>query len=260
MLRPFASKLWWSASLPSAPAAREHVLPTGQMHLVFRLSGPPLRVLRDAADLDGSIVREPVIGGARSSFYVKESGERVVSIGVQLLPGAARALFGPGAGEFADSHTGLSAVWGGDAARTLERLAEAGPPEAQLAMLDRLLCARLQANLSLPAQVEQALRQMRGAARIDELVQASAYSHRGFIALFRDATGMSPKRFARVARFQQVLAGLQAPSPLSLGQLALDAGYSDQSHMTREFGSLAGISPSAYRLLAPDTAHHVAVK
>lgn len=257
MLRPFASRLWWCASEAGAAGAREHVLPTGHMHLVFRLAGPALRIFSGAQDGIGSTIREPVIGGPRSAFYVKQSGVALVSIGAQLLPGAARALFGPGAGEFAAAHTGLSAVWGAGAERALQQLLEAGGPDRQLAMLDRLLCARLGARLALPAQVAQALRAMDGASRIGDLVRASDYSHRAFIALFRAAAGMSPKSYARIVRCQQVLAGLRSPEQLALGQLAFDAGYSDQSHMTREFSAFSGLSPGAYRALAPAAAHHV---
>lgn len=260
MLRPFASLLWWSAAQPCPAGTREHLLPTGQMHLVMRLDGPPLRVFAGAQDIAGSIIDEPVIGGARTRFYVKEKGAAVTSIGVQLLPGAARALFGPGAGELADAHTGLSALWGADAQRMLGRVSGAGSPGAQLRMLDALLCARLDAAHAapvLPAQVAQALREMGAASRIDALVRASRYSHRAFIALFRDATGMSPKRYARVQRFQSVLQALHASPAVPLAQLAFDAGYSDQSHMAREFLAFAGVSPGAYRTLAPQAAHHV---
>lgn len=255
-LRAFASRLWWSAA-PAAPQdALEHVLPTGQMHLVFRLAGPPLCVL----DGQGrTIIGEPVIGGARTSFYAKESCAPVVSVGVQLLPGAARALFGPSAADFADAHTPLSAVWGGDAARALETIAAAGDPQRQLATLDALLCARIRAGRALQAPLRWALQQLAGGeARIDTLARDSGYSHRGFIALFREAAGMSPKRYARVQRFQQALAALQAGTA-TLAELAVAAGYSDQAHMTREFQAMAGLSPGAYRGLAPAAAHHVAI-
>jgi AraC-like DNA-binding protein len=64
-----------------------------------------------------------------------------------------------------------------------------------------------------------------------------------------DAVGYGPKMLARVLRFRrlQALAAPpgdpgSAPEP-PLVDLALDAGYADQAHMTAEVTRLAGLSP-----------------
>jgi AraC-like DNA-binding protein len=54
-----------------------------------------------------------------------------------------------------------------------------------------------------------------------------------------DAVGYGPKMLARVLRFRR----LQRLRPAPLVELALDAGYADQAHMTAEVTALAGISP-----------------
>ena len=42
-----------------------------------------------------------------------------------------------------------------------------------------------------------------------------------------------------------------------LMELALEAGYSDQSHFNRDFLEIAGMTPQAYRRAAPTSPHHV---
>jgi transcriptional regulator GlxA family with amidase domain len=54
-----------------------------------------------------------------------------------------------------------------------------------------------------------------------------------------DAVGYGPKMLARVLRFRR----LQSLPPAPLVELALEAGYADQAHMTGEVTELAGISP-----------------
>ncbi|MGI8499296.1 MAG: helix-turn-helix domain-containing protein [Gemmatimonadaceae bacterium] len=55
-------------------------------------------------------------------------------------------------------------------------------------------------------------------------------------------------RGVRVSRARELLEG----TGLRLTEVALRAGYSDQSHLTRDFRHAMGVTPSAYRRLCPD--------
>jgi len=64
-----------------------------------------------------------------------------------------------------------------------------------------------------------------------------------------EAVGYGPKTLARVLRFRRLQALAASPidpheaAPAPLVDLALDAGYADQAHMTAEVTRLAGLSP-----------------
>jgi hypothetical protein len=60
---------------------------------------------------------------------------------------------------------------------------------------------------------------------------------------FLDAVGYGPKALERILRFQRFLA--LATHDDDLARLALDAGYADQAHLTRECTRLAGLPPAA---------------
>jgi transcriptional regulator GlxA family with amidase domain len=83
---------------------------------------------------------------------------------------------------------------------------------------------------------------------VDEVVRSVGLSHRRMIELFREQVGLPPKTYSRVRRFQRALA--LVPTLRSWGDLALTVGYSDQSHLVREFGTLAGMTPGAYLAVA----------
>ena len=257
LLTPFIGKLWTADTLSGATGAREHVLPTGQIHLVFRVAGAPLRIYQDSFDASGVIINEPVVGGPRTSFYIKDTSQQAGTVGVQLLPGAALSLFGVSAAELAGRHTPLSELWGSQSGSALEQLAEGKSPQEMLARLEALLAARLPREAGIHPAVAQALAHT---GSVESMVRDSQYSHRGFIALFRQATGFSPKRYARLMRFRALLDSLREAPELSLAALALECGFSDQAHMNREFREFAGITPQQYRLLAPDAACHVPVR
>ena len=259
-LRRFVSTVWATGATPPASLApREHVLPTGAMHLVFRLSGPPLRLFRDSTDGVGSTLGHAIVGGARSAFYARDVSVPTRSVGAQLRPGAATVLFGVPADALAGQHTPLDALWGREAALALERLHAAATPMRQLDVLEALLLAKLSAAPAVHPAVAQALRQLEDGAQVRSVVEASGYSHRSLIALFREATGLAPKTYGRVVRFQRVLKRLERQPSLPWTELALEAGYSDQAHLGREFTAIAGITPQAWRRAGPASANHVPV-
>jgi methylphosphotriester-DNA--protein-cysteine methyltransferase len=58
---------------------------------------------------------------------------------------------------------------------------------------------------------------------------------------FLDAVGYGPKTLERILRFQRFL----MLGGDDLARRALDAGYADQAHLTRESTRLAGLPPAA---------------
>ncbi|MEJ2084520.1 MAG: AraC family transcriptional regulator [Acidobacteriota bacterium] len=65
---------------------------------------------------------------------------------------------------------------------------------------------------------------------------------------FRRWKGLSLGAYQRRLRVEHVSNGLSDPE-VGLAQLAVDAGFSDQSHMTRMFKRATGMTPARYRQL-----------
>jgi len=257
-LRPFVTRRWAIDETAGPPrvAARERVLPTGEMHLVFRLSEHPVRLYAGSDARAARNVGFTTVSGMRSTPYLREVGAPVRSVGVQLHPGVSRWLLGAPADELAGRHWALEDLWGAAAARMRERLLDAGSLARQLDLFEALLAARLPRLHALHPAVALALERLGAGALIADVVRESGRSHRTFIALFRQAMGLSPKVYCRVQRFQRVIRRVTAEPAAAWSDVALDAGYSDQPHLVREFRQLAGITPGQYRILAPRE-HHV---
>jgi AraC family transcriptional regulator len=107
--------------------------------------------------------------------------------------------------------------------------ARGGLPPRALRRVREYILAHVEENISL-----QALASMVGLSRFH------------FTRAFKQSEGVTPHRFllqCRVKRVQDLL----ATTELSLSQIALAAGFSDQSHCSRRFRELVGITPSRYR-------------
>ncbi len=259
-LRPFVRSLWYAASATGAADAREHLLPTGEMHLVIRLSERGVRVFAGVDDTAGSRLSPALVAGLRDRFHVRGTGEASTSVGAQLRPGAAGALFGLEACELANRHVPLDALWGAAAAHAREQLQEAATPEKALDVFERVLLARVGRVRGVHPAIARALSDVDGAWRVAAAAAASGLSHRRFATLFERAVGFTPKRYARVLRFGDALR-LRAGDPSRpWSAIAVDAGYSDQPHLQREFVAMAGMTPATYARRGVRAVHHVPIE
>ncbi len=95
------------------------------------------------------------------------------------------------------------------------------------------------------AAAARALLSEKGNLRISGLVEQSGLSARQFERRFAAHVGMSPKRYARVVRFEAALTRKKQAPGLRWTEVAHELGYHDQMHMVHDFLLLAGATPSS---------------
>jgi AraC-like DNA-binding protein len=86
-----------------------------------------------------------------------------------------------------------------------------------------------------------------GRIPIDELVTVVGGSARRLERLFLEHVGTTPKRFARVLRFQAIAGRLAQGSANSMADLSIETGFYDQAHMINEFVTFSGATPGEFR-------------
>jgi AraC family transcriptional regulator len=87
---------------------------------------------------------------------------------------------------------------------------------------------------------------MEGDISLDELADECRLSRSYFARAFKKSTGDSPHRWMlgrRVETAKEMLLHSDAP----LAEIALVAGFADQSHMTKVFSRIVGATPGAWR-------------
>lgn len=136
-----------------------------------------------------------------------------------------------------------------------ERLGALPGPAAEL---DRLLLDWLIRNPPRPGRLDGALALLASPAAppgVAALAERLNLSRRQLERDFVEWIGVPPKVFMGIRRSQRVAALLsRPPASTSLADIALSAGYADQSHMTRELKRYLGVTPAAARLPDHDVA------
>ncbi|MEO0998614.1 MAG: helix-turn-helix domain-containing protein, partial [Pseudomonadota bacterium] len=86
----------------------------------------------------------------------------------------------------------------------------------------------------------------RGAVRVSALCAELGISRKHLGVLFRQSVGLTPKGFARLARFRAAMARMENANAIDFAELALDLGFSDQAHLINDFTTFAGDPPGRF--------------
>ena len=79
------------------------------------------------------------------------------------------------------------------------------------------------------------------------MAAAARLSAYHFARQFKAATGLPPHQFVITRRVERAKQLLQAGTDLSLAEVALRAGFSDQSQFCHHFKRLVGVTPGQFR-------------
>ena len=240
LLRHVVRSRYGYAERAPGPVRREE-LPHGGVTLIVNL-GPDLRVNGRAF---GSFV-----AGLHDRPAVTEHAGEQAGLQLYLAPPAARMLLGLPLGELTDATVALEEVLGPGARLLPERLLAQPTWQRRFALMDALIARRLgAARAPAPELVHTWARlvQTGGSARVEALAGEVGWSRRHLAERFRAELGLTPKAYARVVRFERVVAALREAGERRLAEVAADAGYADQPHLTREVRALAGMTPAALR-------------
>ncbi|WP_157793933.1 helix-turn-helix domain-containing protein [Paenibacillus donghaensis] len=129
-----------------------------------------------------------------------------------------------------------------------EQLARARSTAERIAAAETYLLRRMQPSRRTQDSLLNAVQLIlsrKGLVMGEELRQGTGLGSRQLERLFREYTGLTPKKAADLVRFQHVWQELYYGSPTGGGlqDLVHAYGYSDQSHFNHNFRKYAGTSP-----------------
>lgn len=185
----------------------------------------------------GSVVAGLLPGDLRAT------GRVVDCLQIRLDPVASAAAFG--GPDLTGVLVSLDELWGRDATRLEDRLRAASGWDERFAIATGFLARRLDAPPVDPevAHTWRRTHAGRGRVSVEGLAEEVGWSRKRLWSRFRGQLGISPKRAARLVRFDHAAHLLAAGRPAA--EVAAESGYVDQSHLHREVRAFAGLTPSA---------------
>ena len=239
-------ELVWTLSGDAATLGpdTQPILPDGRPELILHFGDEFERV-----HADGSIERQPKLifaGQLKSQLLLRPTGAIGV-LGVRFHPFGAAALFPEPQDELAGKTIGVNALSlplsnALDEVRASAANLGDGVVRVQQTLVSWLRPDRVDSRIRA---VVQTIDRELGDVSIDQLAESVSMTRRHLERLFITTVGVTPKRLARITRFQHALRILEGRAGT---HTAATCGYADQAHFIRDFRDLAGCPPGEHLL------------
>lgn len=238
---------------------REKLIPDGAIELIVDLGETPKKLY--AAETGEAAVdfRHAWISGMQRRWIVIEAQPQSSLLVIRFRPGGAHAVIAHDAEALTDAVFSLEDVLGRAAVSLRDRVLEAKDGPSRIGAAEAWLGERIGPRDVHPA-IAYLTRRLETAAglRVGALAEEVGFTDRHMLSLFHRHVGVAPKQYARIRRFNRVLAGLASnggSDPQLRGDrledpdwaaIAAAHGYADQSHLSHEFRAFAGMTPGSY--------------
>lgn len=233
-------KCYWRYRRSFAPRKSHTIFPDSNYELIWVQEGPLLR--------DGEIMPKLFLGG-QSRQPIKISGAgRVELWSVRFFPWGF-APFGDVKIVASETYVPVEAMFDEQTVADLYALFESATRKTIVEMLDdyllqKLLVSRFDASILRGASEH--LLERQGNIKIKDLANYCSLSQRQLERNISRATGKTPQEIASRLRFEHVRNTMVLCPEIPLATLAQQHGYTDQSHLNKEFKRYTDMTPTKY--------------
>jgi len=246
-LQPFVKGYFLFESF-SNTEFEDTVFPSGDMEMIFNLGDGAWE-----SAFENSYLKNPpteLWGQLTKPLPIKSKGPQCM-LGIRFLTHSAAYFFNDDIGLFNDRVYDLSDIMGAPAKNLHARLLETKQTADRITLVEKFLQERLSRNnrkapgINKVASILTSIKKNAEADNVLRIARMHNITPRYLQKLFYSHTGLSPKSYNKINRFQLSLQ-LIAKNNQPFTSIAYDCGYFDQSHFIRDFKSFTGVTPSAY--------------
>lgn len=241
-------KCYYAYESASSESFEDTVFPSGCMEIIFNLGTGRWQtangndfVTTPSIELWGQIVRP---------LAVRSIGRNTM-LGIRFFPHAAAYFLNDDIEQFNNQVVDFSDLSGNAVTMLHAQLLETTAWDKRIALIEDFLLRRIERSekrftrMAMMSDILQEMKKRDFFDNIENVASRYGITPRYLQKLFVQHTGLTPKLYSKINRFQNSLR-LVTRKNTSLTSIAYDCGYFDQSHFIREFKSFTGITPSGY--------------
>jgi AraC-like DNA-binding protein len=259
-LAPFVASIGYCEG--HLPHAWELAMPTGTLQLLVNLDRDELHSHPAAGDGHNGVQRTggAALQGPFSIATMIDTAEQRQIMWIAFRFGGSYPFFAVDTAASHDLMIGLEDLWGRDGVTLRDRLLEAPTAAGKLQLLQNALLARAVRPLDRDPAVVAAATALHRGRTVAAVADSLGWTAKRLTRRFSQQIGLTPKRFARVRRFQRVLRRSASDvTSVDWARISAECGFHDQAHLIHEFRAHAGTTPLEYSPRSPAELNHVPV-
>ncbi|AEW01060.1 hypothetical protein A4D02_13955 [Niastella koreensis] len=243
-------KCYYVYESSSAVAFEDTVFPSGCMEIIFNLGTGNWQTQPDSAFITNPSIE--LWGQLNRPLPVRSIGRNTM-LGVRFYPHAAASILPDKASLFNNQVIDYRDISGKSITTLQEQLQETRTWNKRIALLETWLLQQIEqagkrlGKVAILNNLMYELRHQDVYETMETIATRYGISARYMQQLFLQYTGLTPKLYSQINRFQHSLR-LVTNRNTSLTDIAYECGYADQSHFIKEFKAFTGTTPSGYSI------------
>lgn len=190
-----------------------------------------------------------IVSGIHTTTLIRDCGYDFWALKIIFQPCALYRLTGLPMHELVSNFADAEAIFGKEVNNVYERLNGSDNLQEMITQIELYLqkaITKKTKNFHPIDLICQQLLLQNESQNLDILAKKSFLSTRQFIRKFEERTGISPKLFDRIVRFDKAYRYKNNHPDLDWLTISLDNGYYDYQHLTKDYKNFTGHTPVSY--------------
>ena len=238
-------KLFWVFESRSNDRVPETIVADGFPELIIHFRSPFAEINRDGQFLEQPVA---VACGQLTRPLVLYSSLDAGMIGIRFQPGGMAPFISDSMQTLTDARIPAEHLFVG-IHQLIEEIMESSSDAQRVSACNRFLMKSIdydRENLNIRRTLR-TISDRLGLIDVESLTRLSGRSRRSLELAFQKEVGTSPKMYCRITRFRHLFDAMSnSDRSESWVQIALQAGFFDQSHLIRDFRRFTGDTPTSF--------------